>query len=107
MKTILDALRDEIHSPVGDGHLTNRLMMRGLNPDECCTVTVMRGNAFQGAIADCLIALLEMPNISEGDKRFDLANRELIIRRANAIYRAIGETELEKKADKPTVYIGE
>lgn len=105
MKTILDALRDEIHSPVGDGHLSNRLMVRGLNGDEPITPEVIRGNAFLGAVADTLITILEMPNISEGDKRIDLPGRELIIRRANAIYRSIGEPEVRKGGEGAMVTI--
>lgn len=105
MKTILDALRDEIHSPVGDGHLSNRLMVRGLNGNDPITPEVIRSSAFLGAVADTLITILEMPNISEGDKRFDLTNRDLIIRRANAIYRSIGEPEVSKGGDEAIVEI--
>lgn len=106
MRTILDALRDEIHSPVGDGHLENRLLMRGLHPEDACTIATMRGRAFQGAIADCLVALVEMPNITEGDKRIDLPTRELLLRRANDIYKIIGEPLHLEHKEVPMVYIG-
>lgn len=91
-KTILEALRDEIHAPVGDGHLTNRLMARGLDSSATCDEHVFGGSAFQGAIADCLVTLVTMPNISEGDKSISLsADAATIVARANAIYASIGE----------------
>lgn len=104
MKTVRQALIDEIHYPISEGFIDNRLMERGLNPDDGLTIEILRSNAFKGAVADCLCSLIEAPNISESDKSISLADRNLILKKVNSIYLSIGEKAVDT-ADKPIVHI--
>lgn len=104
MKTILQALKDEIHYKLSSGFFDNRLLARGINSEDECTIELINSKSFRGAVADCLSSLVEAPNFSEGDVSFSLSQRELILKRANAIYNFIGEPE--KSIDESTVYIG-
>lgn len=104
MKTILQALKDEIHYKLSSGFFENRLLARGINSEDECTLELINSKSFRGAVADCLSSLVEAPNFSEGDVSFNLPQRELILKRANAIYNSIGEPG--KSIDEPTVYIG-
>lgn len=106
MKTILQALIDEIHYPVGKGHIQNRLLKRGLTEDAVCTLEIFNGHGFQGAVADCLIFLLGAPNFSESDKQFSMTDKSNILKQANAIYKSIGEPEVTDD-DTPMVYVGD
>lgn len=94
-KTILQALLDEVHYPVGEGFAENKLLLRGLSVEASCSAEVLRGSAFIGATADCLMSLVTAPSFSEGDKSISLSERGLILKRANALYRSIGEQEQE------------
>lgn len=105
MRTLTQALIDEIGYPIGEGFATNRLIARGLCPAAPAEPSTIRGAAFQGATADCLVALVRMPNITEGDYRIDLSDRGLLLRHANAIYRTLGEPTIDDKP-KDTVTIG-
>lgn len=104
MKTVRQALIDEIHYPISQGFIDNRLMSRGLYPEDELTIEVLKCNEFKGAVADCLWSLIEAPNISEADKSISLAERDLILKKANAIYLSIGEKAVDT-ADKPMVQI--
>ena len=104
MKTILQALKDEIHYKLSSGFFENRLLARGLNADDECTSEVFNGKLFRGAVADCLSSLVEAPNFSEGDVSFSLPDRNAITKRANSIYISI--REFDKLIDEPMVYIG-
>lgn len=104
MRTILQALKDEIAYPLSDGFLENKLMARELESQcEICAET-FNSNQFKGAIADCLYALIESPNFSESDISISIPDRNLILKKANSYYRIIGEDE--KQLDMPNVYIG-
>lgn len=103
MKTILSALKDEIHYPVPDGFLENKLIKRGLSGADEYSSTVANSNDFQGVLADCYIGLLDAIDFSEGDKNVALPNRDLLLKKANAIYKAIGEQTISDEI--PTVYI--
>lgn len=103
MKTIASALKDEIHYPVSAGFIENRLMIRGLDAEGIAEPDVLRSNEFQGAVADCLVSLVEAPDIAEDEVKITLQNREAILKRANRIYAAIGE---EPADFRPKVYIG-
>jgi hypothetical protein len=103
MKTILQALMDEVHYPVGVGHLENRLLKRGLIPSDCCSVETLNSPEFIGAAADCLWFLISAPNFSEADKSFDLTFKAEILKQVNQLYKSIGESEMS--LDKPMVYI--
>jgi hypothetical protein len=103
MKTILQALRDEIHFPVGTGHLENRLLRRGLIPNEECSLETFNDARFIGAVADSLWFLISAPNISESDKSVNGLDKNAIAKQANQLYKSIGEEQRE--FDKPMVSI--
>lgn len=104
IRTVKQALRDEIPFPLGDGFLDNKLMARGIEPEAPISLELYNSEAFSGAIADCLYALVISPNISEAGMSVSLADRAIILRRANLLYKAIGEDE--KEANEPRVTIG-
>lgn len=104
MKTILQALKDEVHYKLSSGFFENRLLGRGLNGKGECTIETITSKPFKGAVADCLISLIQAPNFAEGDVSFSLSERDKILSLANRIYRSIGEEE--KSIGEPTVYIG-
>lgn len=106
MKTILQALEDEIHYKLSSGFFENRLLARGLNGEDECTSKVFNGNSFQGAVADCLRSLVQAQNYTEGDVSMSLSDKKIEEARnlANSIYRSIGESD--KCFGEPTVYIG-
>lgn len=105
-KSIIQALVDEVHYPVGEGHAENKLLARGLVASDHCTAEVIRSDAFRGAVADVLVMLVTAPNFSEADKSFSLSDKSLIIKRANAIYGEIGEPENAVEGE-PMVYVGD
>lgn len=104
MRTIAQALKDEIDYPVSDGKIKNRLMRRGLEGGCEISAEVLDSPEFNGAVADCLYSLVEAPDFSESDISISLPDRDLILKKANAIYLSIGEEE--KKIDRPKVYVG-
>lgn len=104
MKTVRQALIDEIHYPISEGFVENKLLSRGLGPDDWLTADVLKSNEFKGAVADCLWSLIEAPSFSEADKSISLADRDIILRKVNSIYLSIGEKAVDT-ADKPAVYI--
>lgn len=104
-KTILQALQDEIHYPLGVGYIENRLLSRGLEAGATATAEALSSPAFVGAVADCLASLVQAPNWSEGDKSISLGDRGAILRRANALYRSIGEAERVTDEARPSVTI--
>ena len=103
IKTILSALKDEIHYPVPDGFLENKLIKRGLSGADEYSSTVANSSGFQGALADCYIGLLDAVNFSDGDKSVALPDRDLLLKKANAIYKSIGEQTISDET--PIVYI--
>ncbi len=104
MKTIAQALKDEIYYPVNDGKIENTLLKRGLDGSGEISAEVMKSPEFNGAVADCLYSLVEATNFSESDISISLQDRNLILKKANCIYASIGEEE--KNLDEPKVYIG-
>ena len=104
MKTVRQALIDEIHYPISEGFVENKLLSRGLSADDELTIDVLKSNEFKGAVADCLWSLIEAPSFSEADKSISLADRDIILRKVNSIYLSIGEKAVDT-ADKPAVYI--
>lgn len=105
MKTVLEALIDEIHYPVREGHLENRLLARGLTASDECTADVINGDSFKGAVADSLRLLLTAPSFSEADKSFTQSEKDAIIDVMNALYEEIGE-EGNEIDETPKVYMG-
>lgn len=79
-------------------------MARGLDGDAPIDAETLNSNAFLGASADCLFGLIDSPNFSESDISISLQDRDLILKKANYLYRTIGEEE--KSLDQPMVYVG-
>ena len=104
MRTIAQALKDEIDYPINDGKIENKLMRRGLDGSGEISAEILDSPEFNGAVADCLYSLVVAPNFSESDISISLQDRDLILKKANHIYVSIGEEE--KKLDQPKVYIG-
>ena len=108
MKTIQQALIDEIHYPISIGFVENVMIKRKLNPLSYCDSDTMSSKEYMGALADCLWSLVQS-NFSEADKSFGSLSdkdKERILLRVNSIYNAIGEPSVELEA-KPMVYIGD
>ena len=107
MKTIQQALIDEIHYPIPEGFVENVMIKR--NPVGDCDSDTMNSKEYMGALADCLWSLVQAINFSEADKSFGSLSdkdKERILLRVNSIYNAIGEPSVELEA-KPMVYIGD
>lgn len=108
MKTIKQALMDEIHYPIPEGFVGNIIIKRGLYENNPLTKETMESNEYIGAVADCLYSLLHAVNFSEADKSvgsISSSDKEMILLRVNSLYKSIGEAEVQIKA-KPMVYIG-
>jgi len=106
MKTVKQAIIDEIYYPISEGLVDNKLIERGLNGDEEYTLDVFKSASYKGCLADCLYSLIQAINVSESDKSIGTLSdeqRKLILRRANALYKSIGEDE--KDDGEPTVEI--
>ena len=106
MKTIRQAILDEVYYPINRGLVENKLLARGLDPDQECSSETFKDSAFLGALADSLYSLIQAVNVSEGDKSVGSltdAQRSAIINHANNLYKSIGEEELT--ALQPMVYI--
>ena len=109
MKTIQQALIDEIHYPIPEGFVENVMIKRKLNPVGDCDSDTMNSKEYMGALADCLWSVVQAINFSEADKSFGSLSdkdKERILLRVNSIYNAIGEPSVELEA-KPMVYIGD
>lgn len=95
MKTILQALQDEIHYPMPIGYLENRMLIRGLDGNDECSVEILSSNAFLGCVADCIKSLVLLPEVREGDKVVKIADKDALLAYAKALYNRIGEEEEE------------
>lgn len=106
MKTILQALKDEVHYKLSSGFFENRLLERELNGNDECTIEIFKSKPFKGAVADCLKSLVQAQNYTEGDVSMSLSDKKIeeASKLANSIYRSIGESD--KCFGEPTVYIG-
>ena len=106
MKTILQALLDEIHSPIPIGFVENKVIERQLDGGDFFTFEVAQSKEWKGALADCLYSLIQAVNLSESDKSIGTLSdkdKERLLVRINALYKAIGETPA---MGQPMVYIG-
>ena len=106
MKSVIQAILDEVYYSVNKGLVENKLVARGLDPESECSASTFTDNGFMGALADTLFSLIQAVNVSEGDKSVGSltdAQRKAILARANQLYKAIGEEEVT--ALQPTVYI--
>ena len=106
MKTIKQALIDEIHYPIPLGFVENKMIERLLNGDDEYTFEVAQSKEWKGALADCLYSLIQAVNLSESDKSIGTLSdkdKEKLLVRVNALYKTIGETHA---LGQPMVYIG-
>jgi len=107
MKTILEALIDDVNYPLPQGKIENKLLARGLSGDDEVTSEVITGNAYKGALADCLQdVLIQGVSFSEADKSITLLSDKdkRLLAYINSLYSAIGEEEIT--FGEPTVHIG-
>ena len=107
MKTVFQALIDEIHYPIPRGFVENVIIKRGLGACDDFTGVVASSSAYKGALADCLYSLIQAVNFSEADKstgNLSDAQRKAILKWANRLYGEIGEPEVLFD-ENPTVYI--
>lgn len=106
MKTVLQALRDEVHYPIPIGYIENILIKRELDGTKDVDKPTMDSDAYKGAVADCLYSLVGAIQFSESDKSIGTLTdeqRKLILKRANKLYGEIGEPTFDD--GEPTVTI--
>lgn len=106
MKTITQALIDEIHYPIPVGFVENKLIERQLSGDEEYSFEVAQSKEWKGALADCLYSLVQAVNLSESDKSIGTLSdkdKERLLVRINTLYKSIGESPA---LGQPMVYIG-
>ena len=106
MKTIRQALIDEIIYPIPEGLVDNKLIARGLTGNEEFTFESCKSHEYKGCFADCLVALVQAVNFSEADKSVGTLTDEVkkkLLHRANEIYKGLGEDLVPE--EKPMVYI--
>lgn len=106
MKTIKQALIDEIHYPIPLGFVENKMIERQLNGDDEYTFEVAQSKEWKGALADCLYSLIQAVSLSESDKSIETLSdkdKERLLVRINALYKTIGESPA---LGQPMVYIG-
>ena len=106
MKTIKQALIDEIYYPIPVGLVENKMIERQLDGDDEYTFEVAQSKEWKGALADCLYSLIQAVSLSESDKSVGTLSdkdKERLIVRVSALYKSIGETH---QLGQPMVYIG-
>ena len=106
MKTIKQALIDEIHYPISLGYVENKMIERQLDGDDEYTFEVAQSKEWKGALADCLYSLIQAVSLSESDKSIGTLSdkdKERLLVRINALYKTIGESPA---LGQPMVYIG-
>lgn len=107
MKTIGQALVDEIHIPIPYGFVENACIKRELDLNEEYESAVAKSAAYKGVLADCLLSLIQAVSFSEADKSIGSLSedqRKAILVQVNRLYNSIGEEEVSL-SPKPTVYI--
>ena len=110
MKTVREALIDDIIYPLPEGKIDNKLIKRGFVDSQGgigtqqYTTEVANSQEYLLCFADCLVALVQAVNFSEADKSVGVPSDEMkkkFIKRANEIYKSFGEDEI--KESEPTV----
>lgn len=107
MKTVGQALLDEIHIPIPYGFVENACIKRELDLNEEYDSAVAKSTAYKGVLADCLLSLIQAVSFSEADKSIGSLSedqRKAILVQVNRLYNSIGEEEVSL-TPKPTVYI--
>lgn len=108
MKTIMQALRDEVHYPIPVGHIENKLIERRLDGNAEYSYDVSRSKEWKGSLADCLYSLLQAVTYSESDKSVGTLTEEdkkRLLVRINSLYKDIGEPVVS--LGQPMVTFGE
>ena len=106
MKTIKQALIDEIYYPIPVGLVENKMIERQLDGDDEYTFEVAQSKEWKGALADCLYSLIQAVSLSESDKSIGTLSdkdKERLLVRINALYKTIGESPA---LGQPMVYLG-
>lgn len=62
MKTVQQALKDEIHYPISEGFVENVMIKRNLKADDEFDYDMAHSDDYQGAVADCLWSLVQAIN---------------------------------------------
>jgi len=107
MKTVIQALLDEVFYPIPRGKAENICIRRGLNGEEPFNAERASSNAYKGALADCLYSLIQAITFSEAGMSVGAltdAQRKAILKQMNGLYDEIGEEPKDDGAT-PTVYI--
>ena len=107
MKTVGQALVDEIHIPIPYGFVENACIKRELDLNEEYDSAVAKSTSYKGVLADCLLSLIQAVSFSEADKSIGSLSedqRKAILVQVNRLYNSIGEEEVSL-TPKPTVYI--
>ena len=107
MKTVGQALADEVHVPIPYGFIENACIKRELDIEDEFDSVVAKSDAYKGTLADCLLSLIQAVSFSESDKSIGSLSedqREAILVQVNRLYNAIGEEEVTL-SPQPTVYI--
>lgn len=99
--TVREALISKCPIQLGSSLIDTIIIDREINPDDVYTSETSKTNAFNGAIADMVIAYLLAPNVSEGGVSISVTEKEKILNYANSIYTEIGENTKALKP-KPT-----
>lgn len=105
MKTIRQALIDEIYWPIPMGFVDNKLIERELDGDKDFTCEVAKSAQYKGCLADCLLSLTQSFSLSEADKSIGALSdkdKERLLVRVKSLYNEIGE---KPAIGEPTVYI--
>lgn len=107
MKTVGQALLDEIHVPIPYGFVENACIKRELSIEESFDSVIAKSDSYKGALADCLYSLIQAVSFSESDKSIGSLSedqRKAIFVQINRLYNAIGEEEVTL-TPQPMVYI--
>ena len=107
MKTIGQALADEVHVPIPYGFIENACIKRDLEIESEFNGAVAKSNEYKGTLADCLLSLIQAVSFSEADKSIGSLSedqRKAILVQVNRLYTSIGEDEVTL-SPQPTVYI--
>ena len=89
MKTVGQALVDEVHIPIPYGFVENACIKRDLDIESEFTGDVARSDAYKGTLADCLLSLIQAVSFSEADKSigsFSEDQRKAILVQVNRLY---------------------
>ena len=107
MKTVGQALVDEIHIPIPYGFIENACIKRELEIEADFDSEIAKSDTYKGTLADCLLSLVQAVSFSESDKSIGSLSedqRKAILVQVNRLYNAIGEEEVTL-TPQPMVYI--